>query len=140
MTLMVAWCWCYRIRKKSSQGLILCFKSTLMFYNDKIIYRRIIKWKNTKSIAAVIVAIVIITMTSCSSQDIIEYNCEFCGQTFTSVGSVSALYDGSETALCDDCINRARMYLAEEYCKGLYWRIAVYEKKALKLRFIWEII
>lgn len=76
--------------------------------------------KNIKSIATIIAAIVILTMTSCSSQDIIEYNCEFCGQTFTSGGSVSVLNDGSEVALCDDCINRARMYLVEEYYEGLY--------------------
>lgn len=76
--------------------------------------------KSIKPAFAIVSAIVILTMTSCSSQDIIEYDCEFCRQIFTSGGSVSVLYDGSEVALCDDCINRARMYFVEEYYEGLY--------------------
>ncbi len=49
-----------------------------------------------------------------------EHYCEFCGEYFTSGGSVSALYDGGEAALCEKCYDRVKMCLVEEYYKGMY--------------------
>ena len=74
--------------------------------------------KNNKA-AAVIAAFIMLAMSGCDSHEV-EYDCEFCEQTFTSGGSVSTMYDGSEVALCDDCMNRVKMNLVEEYYEGLY--------------------
>lgn len=70
--------------------------------------------------AAVISAVIMLTATGCSPQSSVEYDCEYCGRTFTSGGSVTTMYDGSEVAFCDNCMNRAKMHFVEEYYEGLY--------------------
>lgn len=62
-----------------------------------------------KIAAALCAAAIALAMTGCT-----EYSCEFCGQSFSSGGSVSVTSDGREIPLCSYCMSRLKNYITND--------------------------
>lgn len=81
---------------------------------DKTVLEENMK-KGFRYAVTVFVTVIVLMLTGCSgSEEVEEHYCEFCGQYFSSGGSISITNDGTEIALCSECMSKFTRYIMKE--------------------------